>query len=834
LNNRSTLFAKMREGAMIITPNNRLSNQLLRDFMRATPSTKCIEKPHCLPYTQFLRTSYQRLLQQTIDDSNPLLLTPAQETLLWKGIIGPQCSPHLLQQVQEAWNRCQLWQIAMPFAENSQTPQIEQFLNWHQAFVAQLTQHHWLAEAQLGPQLIQRPFKPDFPEMIWVSFDDYTPQQTALQLQFESMGCPQYHNDLKPTECAAEQYQANDQQDELTQLIHWLHHQLSQNVQRIAVIVPELSQQSSRLERRFRRSFRPEQFDISLGKPLSQFPLVAHALQWLSLERTPLTNHVGRLLLSSPYLDGSQSESIARAEVLESNPLLQEAHIPFEAFVNSIQSITPQLAKILGDLSPYPQNASPLEWVQQFKSRLTLLGFPGEYGLQSAAYQYFQRLQTLFDEFLQLALIQAEMTLSEALQALRDLANTSIFQIKKDPAPIQVSGLLEASGCEFDCIWVMGLTDQCLPQRVNLSPFIPFAIQRQLQMPHALPHRELKLAQQLLNRLKYGAQQAVFSYPKLLGDAPQLPSPLIDSLPAYKPTILPALTAHTSLEPYSDSYHYPMTDDDIPSGGASLLANQAQCPFRAFAAHRLHAKRGLSQSTGLNDAERGQVIHRILENLWRQWQNQAALLNLSVAQREEAIDQAISTVLTKAIQHRNLSCPTLIQDLERHRLKQLVLAALDWEVQRPPFVVEAIESTYTLTLAGLDLKLRIDRLDRVASDETWVIDYKSRFPTHKPWQAERPEAPQLLLYALLDPSIQALLFLQLKTGQVLCNGISQDDHEVPGLAALKPDQSWTDYQNQWHQRLTQLATEFKTGHCHPTPQHQTTCQRCEFRQLCRT
>ena len=32
LKNRTELFLKMRNGATVITPNNRLSNQLLHDF----------------------------------------------------------------------------------------------------------------------------------------------------------------------------------------------------------------------------------------------------------------------------------------------------------------------------------------------------------------------------------------------------------------------------------------------------------------------------------------------------------------------------------------------------------------------------------------------------------------------------------------------------------------------------------------------------------------------------------------------------------------------------------------------------------------------------------
>ncbi len=80
--------------------------------------------------------------------------------------------------------------------------------------------------------------------------------------------------------------------------------------------------------------------------------------------------------------------------------------------------------------------------------------------------------QEAFDELMQLAVLDAHLTQVEALEALQHLVNQTIFQAQKTTAPIQISGLLEASGCEFDSLWIMGLTDQCLPQKVRwLSDF---------------------------------------------------------------------------------------------------------------------------------------------------------------------------------------------------------------------------------------------------------------------------------------------------------------------------------------------------------------------------
>ena len=44
---------------------------------------------------------------------------------------------------------------------------------------------------------------------------------------------------------------------------------------------------------------------------------------------------------------------------------------------------------------------------------------------------------------------------------------------------------------------------------------------------------------------------------------------------------------------------------------------------------------------------------------------------------------------------------------------------------------------------------------------------------------------------------------------------------------------WAEKRDEWRQRLTRLAIEFRDGHCPPTPQRDSTCLTCEFKDLCR-
>ncbi len=836
LNNRADLFTKMAQGSTIITPNNRLSQHLLRDYVRSSPDT-VHDKPRCLPYLAYLQDCYKRIQHLYPHEKHPVLFNAHQERLLWHNIISQKneypCNEGLLNEVQNAWTRCQLWSIDINNELFLQTPQTQQFQVWQHTFLDYLTMHHAITDSQLVPYLLKYPIDWESTSMIWVSFDDFTPQQRLLQSTLASQSITQHIDELQIESPPAMRIAALDTQDELQQLVLWLNAQLDANLKRIAVIVPDLHQQSQALQRYLVQHIEASQFELSIGKSLADYPLVSHALHWLALDKTTFTHHQIRLLLHSPYLGGALSEFSERSKLLEENRLLQEAAVAYTTVLATLRPTAPKLANILEQLTDYPIKATPQEWIAHFKARLTALQFPGEYALNSSAYQYLQRLQALFDEFLLLAHVQPLMTKAQALNALRDMIKATVFQIRKTPSPIQILGLLEASGCEFDAIWVIGLTDQCLPQKVKLSPFIPIAIQRQHQMPHALPERELHLAKKLLERFQNSCQQCIFSYPRLTGDTPNLPSPLIQDIPIFETSIIKPPVSPCLLIKYDESYTYPVAELENLSGGTAILAHQAQCPFRAFASHRLHAKARLTPSTGLNDADRGQIIHKLLEVIWKSLGSQQALLNQSTEALDTLLNHAIDIALEPHIQQHACSFPPLIQAIERDRLRALIQASFLWEKQRPPFIVKAVEQAFTLNLAGIDFSVRVDRLDSLSEDETWVIDYKSSIPPSKPWNEERPEAPQLLLYALLDQNINALLFLQLKTGQLICNGISQDKNAEVGLSPLKKDETWSQKREEWRQRLTQLTIEFRDGHCPPNPQKESTCLTCEYKNLCR-
>ncbi len=837
IDDKLLLLSLIKEGATLITPNNRLSNELLNDFLKANPQP-VQDKPQCLPYSSFLQYCFKKLCHKQPQHVYPLLLTSQQLRHWWRQILTQQIeipiNEGLLEAIAKTWSSCHSWQLDLRHPEFAYTDQTQQFQQAALKLQQELGKMEALTEDALASYLTLQDSYYGRKTLIWACFDDYTPQQRQLQNYLIEKGCKLYHYDLAKQENLLYQYEAPDERDEQQQLIHWLTRRFDRGDKRIAIIVPDLLVKARPLQRLLQQQFSQTEFTISLGQTLAEYPLVAHALCWLSLDGSLLSNQQLKLLLHSPYLAYSEEEMLPRAQFMEESTILQESYTEQAILIKQLIPTAPKLANLLTTVRSYPTNEEPVQkWIELFKSRLTTLGFPGQYSISSEVYQCYQRFLLLFDEFKQLALVTPVMTQQQALNAFRDLAKHTIFQPKNSTARIHVLGLLEAAGCTFDSLWVTGLTDECLPQKVKPSAFIPIPLQQKNLMPHASPIRELQLAQKILTRLKNSSPCGVFSYPHFSGDKPNVPSPLIAGLEPLPIDEKPEAVSTQLVESFSEDYQIPLTLNERVLGGTAILANQAKCPFQAFAAHRLQAKPPLLSSEGPNAQERGQLIHKVMELLWQALQNQQTLLTLTDQQLTHSIEQAIQSALEPLIKQRRHSFSNLIQEVELIRLKRLVHAFLDRERQRPPFTVEALEQIFTLNLGGIDFRLRVDRIDRVEHNKKWIIDYKSRFPQTLPWKEDRPQEPQLLLYALLNETINTILFAQLKTGEVAYKGISEEDNTAIGIMTLKKDENWTSFRQRWQQQLQDLAEEFSRGYCPPKPAKPTICQQCSYQNLCR-
>jgi len=473
------------------------------------------------------------------------------------------------------------------------------------------------------------------------------------------------------------------------------------------------------------------------------------------------------------------------------------------------------------------ENNPPHFWARHFTALLQAAGFPGERAPAPEEFQARAKFDQILGEFSRLSLVRGTIPIQEALRLIRRLCADTLFQPESAEAPVQIMGILESAGLEFDCLWVSGLADEAWPLRARPNPFLPVALQKKAGIPEASAEGSLALDRRLTAGWLGAAREVVLSWPQKDGDRDLAASVLIGETRQGSLDV-PAIESFRDLifqsgrtETIPDGKAPPYAAQTV-RGGTRVLADQAACPFRAFARHRLGAEALEAPAEGLDAMRRGQLLHELMKALWGDLKSQQGLQRDLAAVISRSAENAVD----------ELGIEGHFARLEKERLIRLAGEWLEVERERAPFEVVRLEEKRVLEIAGLTLSGRIDRMDRLADGSHALIDYKTGRATPNDWLGERPEEPQLPLYAVsAKEDIGAVAFARLKTGEMRFMGFSRDKDAVPGV---KQVHDWESLLSRWTSHLRDLAQGFAAGDARVDPKEGLkTCRNCDLHPLCR-
>lgn len=857
---------------LIITANNRLARSLQLDHARAQVRAGKLawEQPAILTWQAWLAECHQRLAL-LLSEPVPLLLTQTQSEALWQWIIShTQYGAALLRpgdtakRAAQAWELLQAYGVTLDQVQADGSADVGAFVAWAGRYQAHCNERRWVDAARLASWLkaVLEETSLALPARIELrGFDELTPQENALLETVKQQGV-RIETPAFPQRRGHAQVRAlPDANAEIrmaaAQTRRWLE---AKPGARIGIVVPALEARRSALSRALEAALTPAArlhakapahppFNLSLGSPLAQTGLVADALIGLELMQGALDWQDAGRLLRSRYFAGFGKEAGARARMDASLREAGGARWSLRALERAAESQGAMLlrAALLACKNAAPEGSdSPGAWAQHFSDWLEQLGWCRGVSLSSRDEQTRQAWFELLHGFASLASVAGAMNFHQALEGLRDLAGATPFQPQSADAPVQVMGLLEAAGLEFDCLWVMGLEDSVWPQPANPNPFLPYPLQRQHQMPHASAARELAYSQRIMSRLLGSADDIVLSWPQRDGDKVLAPSALLPATDAAE-TGLPALhwpRREGWLEVFDDRIPPPVPAGPV-QGGSRVLTDQSACPFRAFAAHRLDADPLEQPQAALNAADRGRLVHHALKVLWDDLETQERLLQLDARSLNQRVTAAVRDACRR-LQRHTPPLPESFWQLEQQRLERLLASWLEVEKQRAPFTARGREQALTLTLAGLELDLQIDRRDVLAEGGAVVVDYKTGGKNRSPaaWVGARPEEPQLPGYALaLDAQgtqLGGLAFAQVRPREPRFNGVTALPDQLPEVRAVekwsrRPEDcddlaTLVDY---WRDQLTGLATAYQEGMSDTDPRRAAECRYCHRQVLCR-
>jgi len=880
----------LARGWTVLTANQRAARTLrhIFDLQQRDQAVANWQPPAILAWDSWLGSLWHRLLLEGHADE--LLLSPTQEHTIWRAIIAADAATASLRPVDSladtaasAWLLLHDYRGSRRLTDYPGNADTRAFARWVSEFERRCARAPYLTQAQL-PEVLRiavtaghLSFPPGF---LLVGFDSRTPTQTALLDAVHATGA--FIEELGPQATAApirSLVDAPDEDAELAACARWLRTRLTgQPHDRIAVSVPPIETSRAEIDRVFRNILAPELNDISapassspwefsLGVPLASTPMVATALdilRWVTGD-LPL-DRVCELLLSPHFAAAppqSATEHLARAEfdaftlrgrhLLEPKVSLDDLHR--FASQSKQSSRLPILLNHLRALLPLfnRRDFSTIErayadWAAAIHELLEAAGWAVPSHLDSIEFQTHRKWESTLDELATLDFDNSRVRFATALSALERITADTLFAPESRHAPVQIMGPLESAGSTFDALWFLRANDVAWPSTPAPNPLLPWQLQRDLAMPGTDPTRDTAHARRITERIASSAPTVLFSYAQESTEGRQRHSPVLAALalePRRIDEIAPSFPAPIPIEidAFTDDTPIPPPPDGVLQGGAAILKSQAQCGFRAFAEKRLFASALGPVSLGLDSQERGSIVHAVLEDFWAQVETQATLKRMTPAERSSQLGRSIDAAFDKHYSHPDSGWPRAYLSAERQRLINLLNPWLDYEIKRTPFTVKSREETLKdVQIGPLRLNIRVDRIDLVGDDDgaeqpgEIILDYKTGAAKPADWLGDRPDEPQLPLYAVVSESRQlaAVAFASIRPGKNMgINGYQADADILPKFTKLQTE-SLEAQVHQWHDVLTSLARAFHSGEANVSPKnYPKTCEYCDQRLLCR-
>jgi len=879
----SAALAALAAGATVITPTRRLAGAIRRvwDARQQASGARSWPAPDVLPWSAWQQRLWESA-QFQVPYPLPLLLTPQQELALWARVIGESSAASALlhvesaaQSARQAWDSVCAWRLGSALRRMPLSEEAAAFLGWSEAFVHFCARESLLDSGRLTDELIglfgRGAPVPAGPLVVY-GFDAIDPQRTALIEGLRGRGVKVDVMQSARPEGAAVLVAQPGARQELRAAALWARAILTRESEAtVGVVVPDLQRLRSDIARIFDEVLLPsavlspwsEQarpWNLSLGLPLAQWPPAHAALLLLELAGGRLSTQAAGVLLRSPFLGAAESERGARALLDQRLRRQGEPSVTIEALEYLARderraSACPLLLerlRLLRARAKASQGAllPPSGWGPRLQSLLAAAGWPGERTLDSAEFQTVEAWRDLLTGLSHLDLIHGPLVYDSVLALVRRLAAERLFQPETPPVPVQVLGVLESAGLEFDHLMVVGMHAEAWPQPARPNPLLPVELQRRAATPGGCPEWELEFARRMTSAWRKAAAHVVFSYPETEDDRSLLPSPLLRSLPGPAPDHIgiddaidyrAMVHASRRLDLIEDVQGRALPAGIAVDGGAGLIQDQAACPFRAFAAYRLGAVALEAPHEGLDARERGSLLHAALAQLWGALRSIEGLLALGEQELSDEVTRAVDLALVRWQRRRESVFRVRFLALERERLGALLLDWLRTERARAPFEVAVAEEAREIEVGGIRLEVRLDRVDRLAHGGELLLDYKTGEVAVKRWFGARPDEPQLPLYTLArEQPPAALAFARVKRGESGFAGLAERGEIAPGVESLGGAKladaagDWLEQLAVWRQTVHALGEQFRSGLASVDPKRfPYTCQYCDLATLCR-
>ena len=815
---------------VVLTPNERLRRELLRGYalQRQTAGDTAWPTARIFSLNTFLERRY--LLARQRDPTLPSLLSSEAESLLWQRIV-PTEARAFAGLARDAWQLAIGWGINFDERNFSHTDDARNFLHWVRQVRRELKETQSITWAELPGMLGE--LEREVPvALTCIEFEALPPSQLGYLDQLEVRGCRIERCRVKTIRsAAAKRVELATEQDEINACAQWCRTILQSTADaQIGVVIPDLGSRYHAVARQFGAVLNPDGntdlFDLGGGTHLAEQPIWMNAYRWLRFCFEHQPHNIVTRLLTPPYLD---------LPVVAELPATLPDQFSLHTLTRALgrENVDSRFIAIDERVRQTRTEHAFSAWVRHFLDVLALSGW-NTHRVNSAQFQAHEHLTELLERLACQPVDALRCTAVEALEILQRTLAEQIFAPQRAHAPIQVMGYLETTGLRFSHLWICGMAEATWPLPPSPNPFIPHSVQRSNHLPRIDHAAEFEFARGRMKHWHQSSKRLIFSHAADDGESPQLPSVLTSHLPVtivtrlikgYRVSSHPYLLRRpVTLEKFEETSGTDVSPGKI-RGGSTLLRDQAGCPFRAWAIHRIGLKETRLPHAFPDAMDRGILIHEALHRLLQGQEDQVSLATLAA--------QEIRTVARRTVSDLFKRFPSSYREREIERLNRVLQTWMSFENTRAPFRIDALEADCKIELSGFELSLRMDRIDRIG-EALVVIDYKTGQVRPSRLTGTPLLEPQLPVYAIATKEVAAGCFARVGENAVGLVGVAEENLDLrPARLTKLPAGGWLEVRATWERQLSEIIGEFKTGHAAVTPRDNNLCKTCHLASFCR-
>jgi probable DNA repair protein len=792
--------------ATVITANRRLARVLEKEYAAAqlAAGRAAWRTPAIYAWQDWLA---ELAAGATNQQQLPTRINVQQSQLLWerclrKTVDDPTSGlSALVRMARDTWQRLADWRVAIgEVARSAVNDDQRMFASAAGRYLGLLEHENWIDDAGIGELVLQQIVAGHIGlegRFTFAGFERERPIVTAIQAAMaERDAAPGFAPPLsKNTSCSLQAYESPAA--ELRAAGAWARQQLEEDAtRRVAIVTTGLEKDTDRATRLVREGMTPgwqhghtslaDALNVSYGQRLAEFPAISSALlllRWLVQDLPSID--VGLLLRSSQF----GSSACAGRSCLELrlrqlpdrrwSPSMVTAEFRGHVKDGDMDDTSDWMARLAAFSKrrrELPQQASPADWVVVIDEILSGFLWPGQNALDSRDFQLINRWRELLNEFARLGLVSAQMSPALAVAQLEQMAGEIVFQPESKNALVQLLGPLEASGTEFDRLWLAGVTTANWPPVGTPSQLVSRRLQEKHDMPDCSPANTQAYAEQVLTALIASSETVVCSYPLSDEDAEQTPSDLISALQkSDRPDVVdPGWYASTLLA----SLAIREVMDDVPSvragekisGGAGTIQRQVDEPISAFVQGRLSARPLYPQAIGIPAPMRGNLIHDALYHLYIERPKSEVISSWQAEELDERVAAAVAAAFIRHERNTDAVLHQLLQ-LERRRIEALLRQFVALDGSRGEFSIASVEGKFDFVSGRVELPLRFDRIDSFDDGSIAIIDYKTGSKKRLLNHAGEVQEIQLFVYACAtDVPVSALTLVNIDSREISFDG----------------------------------------------------------------